>query len=728
VNRKKILTVLITTILISGGCSVSPFTSEPAAPTIPQTTDTSASTNTPQVATTAGPVLTCDSVSTENDWLQGWAPSPLGLAVTSDRKTAYIPFSLDDSLLVIDLTTFTVRASIDVSAAGNMLFSTAAALSLDGRKLYVSNYATGNVMVVNTESNEIETVLPIQPLWGTAITMTQDGNEAYIPSEDGGLYIVNTANNSFHRVFVPGIIFGPTVLSPDDPDILYTVGALANTSGIQTSFIALRISSKKLERFAKLAVDILPPGTPIPRLILNSKGTRAYFGWLNPGDRGTGNFTVFDLESFQVLASEPMENGVADFAVDEQRGKAYIIGFWAGGGAPNQLPIMEFDLTSNQVVDDILLSPSSDQRAIAIDPTNPDYLYMTEGDWNILRKIELSTGREIRRMQFNNENIRPYVILRDKNMGYIVSNSSQRVYRLDLSSRQLLGFIDIPVPFRGAGIYQERLYGSTGDAILAVSLSDGSTLQKYPIAQSIQPILFTFFGDRMATIDFREAMIARRLILFDAKTMTVLKSIDLPSEPYGDKVIASPDGSKLYTMSGHMSGTTTKITIYDASTLEVIQTIEIPPVDQRNGATGFVEGEFDEVSRILYLTGFSSIYKIDMDNDRLIGSLDLIDLYENRGVRGWSPTGLAGVTLSASRDKLFVISGDAHSMYTYNLVESSWLAEVTDIGGYFITDSVSSVDQSHLFTANNRSDNVTVIDLTTGKVEKVIDLNVCNGN
>ncbi|GAI11207.1 unnamed protein product, partial [marine sediment metagenome] len=236
-------------------------------------------------------------------------------------------------------------------------------------------------------------------------------------------------------------------------------------------------------------------------------------------------------------------------------------------------------------------SPSSDQRAIAIDPTNENYLYMTEGDFNLIRKVEISTGGEIARAQFNKADIRPYAIIRgDNNTGYIVCQSSQKVYKLDLMSGQLMGNIPLPDGASHAGgYYQGKLYFSGGRNIYSIDPSDGSLIETFDIGIDINPITLTFFNDKMATIDFETVMIGRRLLFFDARTMSVLKSIELPREPHGNKVIASPDGSKLYVARGSAMGTAV-ITVFDALTLENINTIEIPISSlPRRGATGFVE-------------------------------------------------------------------------------------------------------------------------------------------
>ncbi len=660
----------------------------------------------------------------------GFAPGNLGLAITSDGRTAYITFASDDSLLAVDLSTFTVTDSIDVSAAGNMLLSTAAVLSPDGKKLYVSNYGTRNVMVVDTENKRVEKVLPIEPLYSTAITMSRDGSKAYIPSDANGLYIVNTSDYSYRNISIPGMIFGPVAPSLSNPDLLYAAGTLLTPPGTEEeifhpSFFTFNVTSNVIVRSSRLPEQIMPPRALARRLVVNSNETLAYFNWFDTasGDKGAGNFNIFNLGSFKVQASTPIENGVADFAVNEKTGKAYIAGFWAGGGAPGKLSILEYNIPTNEVVRQIPVSPSSDQRAIAIDPANANYLYMTEGDFNFIRKVDITTGKEIAKVQFNKADVRPYAIIRgDNNTGYIFSQSSRKVYRLDLNSGQLIGSIEMPFSFAGWGFYQGKLYFGSGNSIYVVKPSNGKIIKEYRIGNNFNPKIFTFFGDKMATIDFEVgSMVGRRLLFFDIKDMSIIKSIDLPREPHGDKVIVSPDGSKLYIERGQMMGTAV-ITVFNASTLGIINTIEIPVVPQRRGATGFVEADFDETNRSLYLAGFMSIYKINMDTDKLIDILDLIDVYESQNIRGWSPSGLCGVALSSSKDKLLVVSGDAHSMYAYDLTKSSWTTKIANLKGYFITDAANSPDRRYLYTVNQESDSITMVDLTSGDVVKIIPL------
>ena len=130
-------------------------------------------------------------------------------------------------------------------------------------------------------------------------------------------------------------------------------------------------------------------------------------------------------------------------------------------------------------------------------------------------------------------------------------------------------------------------------------------------------------------------------------------------------------------------------------------------------------------NRILYLCGFASIYKVDMDTDGLIGNLPLIDALESRRAAGagdWWPSVLAGVILSSARDKMFIISGDAHYVCIYDLVNSSWTNQITDLKGYIITDTDCSPDRKYPYAVNQKSDSIAIVDLTSREVVRMIRL------
>jgi len=655
-------------------------------------------------------------------------PGPLGLAITPDGRTAYISFSLEDSVLVVDLSNFTAIRSVDVSGAGIMLSSGQAVLTPDGSKLYVSNYGTGNVMIINTKNNSVEEVLPIIPLggWIDSISVSSDGTAVYIAAWDG-LYVVNSSDNSHHKISISDIFFESVEPSFRNPNLLYCIGRFFREGEPpQNTFFTFNLSSNAVERVSNLTDEAIAregglDWPPSMRFRINSNETTAYFGsWKTVGDKGAGNFNVFDLNSFQILVSTPIERGITDFAINEETGKIYIIGFWAGGSAPGTGYIREWNVSTNTVVREIFVSPATDQRAIAIDPTDSNYLYMTEGDFNFIRKVEISTGKETQRLYFNKADILPVTIVQRDNIGYIACHGSDDIYKLNLTCGQLIGSIPRPYDAHGGvlGYYQSKLYFVVARRyIYTINPSDGSIIETFDIGTNINPIKLTFFDGKVAAIDYTEgAMIGKKLLLFDAKNMTLLKSINLPYEDHGDRAIASPDGSKLYISRGPMEGTTV-ITILNASTLDVINTIETP-----YGAAGALGHYFDETNRILYLCRFTSVFKIDMDSDELVGILNVWDVYESPDIGGWAPTGLSGVVVSSTKDKLFVVCGDAHCMYTYDLVNSSWTTEIINLEGYFPCDIACSPDRKYLYTLNSQSDSITMVDLASGGIVKIVEL------
>jgi DNA-binding beta-propeller fold protein YncE len=660
-----------------------------------------------------------------NNLFQGWAPGPLGMAISHDGKKAYITFSLDDSLLVVDLTTFTITDSIDVSSAGTMLNSGAAFLTLDDKKLYVANYSAKNIMVINTVSRRVEKILPLKPTYFAAICSSRDGSKIYFSSEDGTLSIVDTRDDSIQKIFVPGVIFGQVIPSAYNPYILYSVGRLIVSSGVfQSTFFEFNMTTNSITRSSYLPDSVIPSILIARRLYLNPNETRAYFGWSDGSrDKGSGNFIAFDLAAFQLLSSTPIDNGVVDFAVNEITSKIYMLGFWSGGSSPNTVPIHEWDMTQNRVIREIPLSPSSDQRAILMDPSDPTALYMTDGDNNVLRRIDIPSGHVLKTVNFNRADILPRGICRQENIGYVLSKSSDVAYKLDLLSGNFTGAIHLSSSPMAWGIYNEKLYIKVqgSNIIQAIDTQDNSIAGTYDIGTSMNSIFLNFFGDKMAAVDLGSKMIGQRLLIFDAKSMQLLKSIDLPQEPLGDKVIVSPDNSKLYLTHGLMMGDTT-IKIIDTSSYEIIKRIIVPAAPQRNGHTGFNEGVFDEAHRILYLTGFESVYKIGMDSNNLIGTLDMLDAYSSHGLQGWTPTGLCGISLSSQKDKLFITSGDAHTLYTYDLNNSLWSSKFINLRGYFPTQAICSTDNRYFFSINQRSDSITMVDLNSVELKKIIDL------
>ena len=644
-----------------------------------------------------------------------------GLVITPDGRKAYVSVDLSDSLVEIDLTSMSVSRCLDVSSAGTMLFSTNAVLSPDGGRLFVANLSTQNIMVIDTATNAIITLLPILGQWGECLKVSPDSSRLYVVSREGSLKVVNTNDFSTQSIQMAGFYLLGIAPSNTQPNVLYGIAVL---NGDQKVFFSFDLTSQSVINQAIVTDQDMPSPTPVRRLLIDSKDEKAYFGWLNFGDlqKGYGKIVEFDLSQFAVTAATDIEMGVHDMALNEAKGKIYTVGFWSGGAASNTLPISEYDLASRSVSRTFVSDPAADSRAIAVDPTDPNTVYFLEGEFSYLGKLDLASGKIIDRIDYINHPISPRAIGAAAGIGYVFSQNSTQVYRLDLSSGGWIGSFSLPDRISGTPggtMHQGSLYIPDASTIYVVDPGTGKIKNNYGVAGSQTLGKLSFFGDKAVSIDYEPGtMIGRKLYVFNSTNFEVDASWDLPNIPHCDQVIVSPDGLKLYYSSSRFDGLT-NITIVNALNFNQTQ-ITVPANPANNafrGATAFTDAAFNEAARRLYLAGFDAVYVIDMDNDSLVNVLDLVDLNDVLGREfTWTHTGIAAVALSPDNSKLRIVAGDSNLMYTYDLVASGWTADLVNIGGYYPTDAALSPNGAQLYTINLRSDSISRIDLASGRL------------
>jgi uncharacterized protein (TIGR03437 family) len=210
------------------------------------------------------------------------------------------------------------------------------------------------------------------------------------------------------------------------------------------------------------------------------------------------------------------------------------------------------------------------------------------------------------------------------------------------------------------------------------------------------------------------------VLQFDAATFKLLrKSEVLPESGASDRLIVSPDGSKLYTTSGQI-GQDARLTILDAATLAIRKTIVIPS-DFSQGGAGSGACDFDVANRLLYMGGFNSIYKINLDSDQIVGQLNVRDALKAAGKpNGDGGTALNGIWLSPAKDLLMVVSSDFSTMYIYDLKAGAWQPRLVDLKGFWTTCTCRSSDGTLAYGAGGQSDSISQIDLTRGTLLKVV--------
>ena len=153
------------------------------------------------------------------------------LAVTPDGRKAYIsirgiintstPQLTPPRVEVVDVSQPTLSADTTIFTGGDRFGPNGAALTPDGRRLYLAHLGERSVFVIDTGANSIINTVPIGSTQGTGVAISPDGSRAVVVDRgNGALYVIDTSTEA-RIVTIPttnptgGNVFGRLVVSPD---------------------------------------------------------------------------------------------------------------------------------------------------------------------------------------------------------------------------------------------------------------------------------------------------------------------------------------------------------------------------------------------------------------------------------------------------------------------------------------------------------------------------------
>lgn len=127
--------------------------------------------------------------------------SGTGLAITPDGEKGFVTLgygTVSQRVQVLDLTNNTVSATIDIT--GHV--PTGAALRPDGAFLFVAGRNTAVVLVIDTDTNQVVTTVPV-PGGGLtrSVDVSRDGSHFYVVTESGALVVYDA--ETFSQVGSP---------------------------------------------------------------------------------------------------------------------------------------------------------------------------------------------------------------------------------------------------------------------------------------------------------------------------------------------------------------------------------------------------------------------------------------------------------------------------------------------------------------------------------------------
>ncbi len=116
--------------------------------------------------------------------------NPIGVAVGVDGTKVYVTNYESDTVSVIDTASSTVTSTVPAG-----FHPGGVAVSEDGTKVYVTNEFSNTVSVIDTVTNTvIDTVNVGTSPWGVAVS--PDGTKVYIVNEEGSVSVIDTNTNN----------------------------------------------------------------------------------------------------------------------------------------------------------------------------------------------------------------------------------------------------------------------------------------------------------------------------------------------------------------------------------------------------------------------------------------------------------------------------------------------------------------------------------------------------
>ena len=139
----------------------------------------------------------------------GVGSNPIAVAVSPDGTKVYVTNYESNNVSVIDTATNTVISTVDVGARPGGI-----AVSPDGTKVYVTNEFSSNVSVIDTATNAVIATVDVgNSLWGVAVS--PDGSKVYVANENSNtVSVIDTATNTITATVEVGsgpIAFGKFV-------------------------------------------------------------------------------------------------------------------------------------------------------------------------------------------------------------------------------------------------------------------------------------------------------------------------------------------------------------------------------------------------------------------------------------------------------------------------------------------------------------------------------------
>lgn len=675
----------------------------------------------PAVAPTNTPTLT-DALTLEPQGVSVFA-----IAITQDGEYAYLSFDLSEVVFKVRLEDLAIVAVADLTEYFPIECEDIA-LDASEEKLFVYTPTWQKLLVLDTQTmSVIHTISDIN-----VIAMTRSQYGPFLITWDSGQIVrfVNTETYEVTEFYDDQIGF--MMIQESN----YNQGQWYVVSG-QPGRISVGIYDHEAKVWIyEVSIPLQDEGEAVFDFKVLPNEQKAYvatFGGWYPDFHAYGWLYSIDLVGGEVEVV-PINGGAMCLEASLDSRWLYVGTGWPSP-TDHTINLLVVDTQSDEIAGQIYLAELHDTQTndLQIDKAHPHLLYVTGGD--AFFKVDLDKLTRVDMRVFNQSSFGPHWFVKNPRqaIGYILIERSANAFELDLDKATIEAVVELPGIRDDAYSYDAaiddfgRMLIAQGETILEVDVEDMRLLETHPILPLGSPSVWHFVLSNDQTRLYSVSWYPPGINTFLAINTTdfqVDASISFEGGVFNFRPYELPDASKMYASGGWDNG---PIIIHviemDNYTIQKTITFDEP------GLLGPHAGEwssfaFDSSSHTLFVGATHVVLALDTDSDVIKKVIYLGDAARAIGLEPWQLTyiGAAGLVYHPEENYLYIAHYDRSFVSIYDLNTDQFLPRLIPLKGHFPTFLFANDDYSKIYCLNGASDNVSVIDVNSKAVEKVIDL------
>lgn len=664
--------------------------------------------------------------------------SPIAIAITENGEYAYLSFDLSEYIFKMRLENLTVEAVADLSDYFPIHCQDIALDASEG-KLFVYTPAWRKLIVLDIQ--DMSVIHTIDNIGGTMQAITQSQYGPRLITWDGGntVKFVNTETYEVTKFIDDKMFFAMIQESRYDQSQWYVVSQTATGYDVGIYDYEAKAWNYSVPMHEN---EPMPCAHGFEVLPNEQKLYLATLGGWYPEYHAYGWLYSVDLVEKKVKVV-PIDGGATCLEADPDNQRLYLGTGWP---IPNTNNLLIVDTQSDNITGNIYLGqnkygwPYTQMNDLQIDPAHPHLLYATSSDANAFIKVNLDNLTLIDMLVLNEESYQSHFFIKRpmQATGYVLISKSANALELDLNNATITNVVEFPKIRDDAYWYDiaidntGRVFIAQGETVLEVDAKDMHLIKTHPLPRDIAGLWsFVLSNDQRKLYSIwndpkKGEHNPNTFHAIDTTNFQVKASVRLEGGLFIDKPYELPDSSKLYALGGQQNGPVV-IQVIETNNYTIQKTITFDELSSLGITCGpNYPFAYDSSSHTLFVGATYVVLAIDTNTDTIKKVIYLKDVTEAMGLRSGQPPftyiNAVGLVYHPQENYLYIAHLDRSFISIYNLNNNQFLPQVIPLKGYFPSFMFASDDYSKMYTLNWRSDSISVIDVNSKVLEKVIDL------